>query len=290
VVSDPNVGSPPTVRVLLGDAVERLRGAGVESPLLEGELLLSLAMGVSRAAVLARLDGVVDGDQRARYSGLLSARCRRVPLAYLRGSQEFYGLAFEVSAATLIPRPETELLVGYAVEGLRDRAGAVLVDVGTGSGCIAVAVAVYVPGVRIVATDLSAAALVVARRNAETHGVRRRVAIVRANALGVLRTASADMVVANPAYIPTAEVEGLQPEVRDHEPRLALDGGPDGLALHRAIIAGARRALRPEGMIGLEVALGQAGAVSGLLEQAGFTAVASRRDLAGIERAVTARM
>jgi release factor glutamine methyltransferase len=278
----------------LADAAHRLEAAGVERPVFEAQLLLVLALGVTRLDVLRGPIRKVTEEEARRFEALVEERVRRIPLAYLRGTQEFYSLDFEVTPAVLVPRPETELLVEFAVEKLRslttpDSRLPTLIDVGTGSGCIAVAAAVHLPAARVVALDLSSEALATALRNAKRHNVEERVRFVRTDLLSGIVSQSAEMILSNPPYIPSAEVPGLPPEVRDFEPRVAVDGGADGFAFHRGLIAGARRVLKPGGWLGLEVALGQASLVAVRLVEAGFTDVETRKDLAGIERMVAGR-
>lgn len=271
---------------LLAAATQRLEDAGIETPRLEARLLLAQALGVTALDILRGLGRELTPAEAERFEALLAQREQRMPLAYLRGTQEFYGLTFEVGPAVLIPRPETELLVDLAVEQLQACADAILIDVGTGSGCIAVSAAVYLPQVRVLALDLSVEALAVAQRNAARHRVAERILFARGDLLDPVASQSVGMILANPPYVPTEELSALQPEVRDYEPRLALDGGAGGTVLHDRLIAGARRVLRPGGQIGLEVALGQAPQVAARLAEAGFEDVERRRDLAGIERLV----
>jgi release factor glutamine methyltransferase len=276
-------------------ASARLAAAGVESARFEAQLLVGLAVGVSRTAVIAGLYPPLDDGAWNRFRGLVEARCARTPLAYLRGTQEFYGLELEVGPAVLIPRPETELLVDFARERLRGgptasgAAPAAFADVGTGSGCIAVSVLVSCAGTRCVALDLSAEALLVARRNAARHSVTDRIRLVRGDLLAGMPAGRFDVILSNPPYIATGDLAGLQPEVRDAEPRLALDGGPDGLACLKRLAPLALRCLRPGGWLAVEVALGQAGDVAGLFAGAGFCEIELRNDAAGIERVVAAR-
>lgn len=281
---------PVDPELCLQEAAADLERAGVERPVFEAQLLLALAVGGTRLDVIRGLGRSLTPAESGRFREMVASRASRVPLAYLRGTQEFYGLEFLVSPAVLVPRPETEVLVDFAVEVSASHGGrpaSVIVDVGTGSGCIALSVAVRVPCARVLAVDLSPEALAVARANVERLCVEEHVLLARSNMLSAVRPESADLVLANPPYIPTDEVAELQPEVRMHEPRMALDGGRDGLVFHRALIEGAWRALRPGGGLGIEVALGQADLVAGLVERAGFESVARRRDLAGIVRVVT---
>jgi release factor glutamine methyltransferase len=276
---------------LLFSAVQALEAAGIEDARFEAQLLLAQALGVSRTAVVAGLIPEPNAAQRQEFTRLVRERGRRVPLAYLRGEQEFYGLPFLVNPAVLIPRPETELLVDFALEALAACARSVeeppvLADVGTGSGCIAVAVLANCPAARAVAVDVSAEALETASRNARRNGVAERLRFVRGGLLDGAAGMCMDVIVSNPPYIPTSEIPTLQSEVRDFEPRAALDGGADGLVFPRRLAAAARRVLRPDGRIAVEVAMGQAETAARIFHAAGLVNVERRRDLAGIERVV----
>jgi release factor glutamine methyltransferase len=265
---------------------------------MEAQLLLAQALGVSRTAVVAGLHADPAAAQWQEFERLTAERARRIPLAYLRGTQEFYGLPFAVCPSVLIPRPETELLVDFALEKLwpvvegragedtSGRDGPLLVDVGTGSGCIAVAALANFENARGVALDVSPEALAVARRNAGANGVAERLRFARGSLLSGISAASVDCIVSNPPYIPTSEISTLQTEVREWEPRLALDGGEDGLVFQRGLAAGAVRTLRPGGWLAVEVAWGQAGQVVDLLRTAGLNQIETRLDLAGVARLV----
>ncbi|HEY5999241.1 MAG TPA: peptide chain release factor N(5)-glutamine methyltransferase, partial [bacterium] len=225
-----------------------------------------------------------------RYERLLRERSGRAPLAYVTGEREFWSLRLAVDARVLVPRPETETLVEAALA--RVGGAARIADLGTGSGAVAIALAVELPLARLWAVDRSAAALEVARGNAATHGVAGRISFLAGDLCGPLASLAGtlDAVVSNPPYVPTAQIESLQPEVRDHEPRLALDGGPDGLAVIGRIVAQAPPLLRPGGLLLLEVGAGQAPAAAALLAGGGaFETIERLPDLAGIERVVAAR-
>jgi release factor glutamine methyltransferase len=275
---------------LVEGATATLAASGVDAPRLEAQLLLALALGVTRTAVVAGIHAEPDAAQRARCETLIEARRRRVPLAYLRGTQEFYGLDFEVRPAVLIPRPETEMLVDFALEtlgavrGSGDSGGpaALLADVGAGSGCIAIAALAHCPGARGVAFDISRPALAVARRNARLHGVAGRLRLICADLLRGARQERFDLILSNPPYIRSGDLAELQPEVRDAEPRLALDGGADGLSVYRRLAVLASSRLAPGGRMAVEVGLGQADEVTRILRAAGFGQIEARRDLAGI--------
>lgn len=264
-----------------------LAGAGVGLPELEAQLLLAHASGLGRAQLFARSGEPLAGAALRRYEELLGARARRVPFAYLTGAREFWSLDLAVTPAVLIPRPETETLVEAALA--RVGSGVKLLDVGTGSGAVVIALAREVGAGSWWATDCSAAALRVARANAEAHGCAGRVSFACGDLFAPLagHEGSFDCVVSNPPYIPTGDLAGLQPEVREHEPRLALDGGPDGLGVISRLLEEAPRFLRPGGWLLLEVGAGQAGAVRGrALAGGAYDAAAVHRDLAGIERVV----
>ncbi len=273
----------------LEQAISVLEKAGIENARFEAQLLLGITVKASRAQIIAETYPPLTPEQTHRFIQLVLERRNRVPLAYLRGSQEFYGLTFAVGEEVLIPRPETELLVDFAREKLADPVTPPLIaDVGTGSGCIVISVLKHLPIATAVATDISANALTLARRNAQANEVAHRVDWVRTNLLDGI-TSKFDMILSNPPYIPAAEVAKLQPEVKDNEPLLALDGGEDGFAIVRPLIESAFRSLKRGGYFALEIARGQAPDAIILLERAGFQGVDARRDLAGIERVVFGR-
>jgi release factor glutamine methyltransferase len=256
-----------------------------DAPLLEAEILLAYALDTSRTTLLAHPDRPLSTAQLTTYRALVLRRAAGYPLPYLAGRVEFYGLEFEVTPEVLIPRPETEMLVDLALV----RRPAAIVDVGTGSGCIAIALAVRLPQARlsqatVYATDVSPAALAVARRNAERHSVSDRVHLLSGDLLAPC-PAPVDLIVSNPPYVAQDEFASLPVSVRDHEPRLALDGGPDGLAVIRRLLAQAPATLRPSGAILIEIGAGQ-GEVARRLARARFPKAAIRvhPDLAGRDR------
>ena len=260
-----------------------LSAAGVDSPRLEARLLLAHAAGLRQDALLRDRDAPVE---TAPYAALLARRAAREPLALITGRQEFWSLTFAVSADTLIPRPDSETLIEAALAARPDRAGArSILDLGTGTGCLLLAALTEYPAAWGVGVDLSAGATALARRNAAALGLSNRAAMLCADWNDAL-DASFDLVLSNPPYIPGADIAGLMPEVARHEPRRALDGGPDGLDAYRALLRRLPALLRPGGMAVLELGAGQAAAVSALAK--GWT-VALRRDLAGTERAIVLR-
>ena len=275
----------------------RLRDAGLDArdAWVEADLLLRHAAGLTREEMLLRPEAPIGREAGAAYAALIARREAGCPSAYLVGRREFCGLLFDVDPRVLIPRPETERLVEVVASALASRPAPLIVDVGTGSGAIALALLHLLPGARAVATDLSDGALAVARANAERLGLSARVTWrcgdgVNACA-GAVPAAGADAVCANPPYVPSADVDGLPREVREHEPRAALDGGPDGLAVHRRIVAGAAFYLRPGGALALETCAEghQAGAVAALIAAAGgFAPAKIVQDYAGLDRVVVA--
>lgn len=275
----------------------RLRDAGLDprDAWVEADLLLRHAAGLTREETLLRPSAPVAPEAGEAYAALIARRAAGWPSAYLTGRREFCGLLLDVDPRVLIPRPETERLVEVAAAALSARPAPLIVDVGTGSGAIVLALMHLLPGARAVATDLSDGSLAVARANAERLGLARRITWRRGDALdalaGVVPPGGADAICANPPYVPTGEVDALAREIYEHEPRAALDGGPDGLAVHRRIVAAAAPYLRPGGLLILETsALGrQARAAAALIASEGTFAPAEIvRDYAGLERVVVA--
>ncbi len=277
---------------LLGRATQRLASVGSASPRLDAEVLLAHVLGLSRSALLARLGASLDDAPAAAFAALLERRARHEPIAYLTGVREFWSLDFAVTPAVLIPRPETELLVEVACQQAARRppgedSNLTILDLGTGSGCVAVAIAHELPRARVVAVDSSAAALALARRNAAAHGVAERISFCCSDLFAALDAgATFDLVVSNPPYL--APGDAVSPELA-FEPRAALCGGEDGLAVIRRIVAGAPVALRPGGALVIEIGSGHAPAVIELARAAGLDAIRVEADLAGIPRALVAQ-
>ncbi len=279
-----------TVAGVLEEAARRLREAGVPDPRREAASLLAFVLRTDRGGVVARKPDPVEAGAAARFSELIAARARRVPLQHLEGRADFRGLEFEVNRDVLIPRPETEDLVQAVLDaGLPETAR--VADLGTGSGCIAVTLAVKQPAWTLVAVDLSAAALRVAARNAAKHGVADRITFVESDfAMPEASWHGAfDAVVSNPPYIPEEEWRGLEPEVRDHEPKGALVPGPTGNEAYEAVVHAAVAMLRPGGLLALELGWKSEGAVRGILGSTGLKEPTVRPDLQGIPRVMTAR-
>jgi release factor glutamine methyltransferase len=265
----------------------------VREPAADAELLVARALGVSRARLHADPGRPVAAGDEARLRALVARRARREPLHYVLGTREFWSREFRVTPAVLIPRPETELVIAAFLR-LNRRPDPAILDLGTGSGCIAVTVACEVPGARVVAGDLSEAALEVARDNARRHGVASRVDFRRGDLFAVVAGGGPaerfDFVLANPPYVAAADLPALEPEVRDHEPRAALVAGPDGLEAHRRIAAEAPPWLLPGGHLILEIGAGQEDAVRALYAgRPGLRVAGCDRDLAGVPRVCIVR-
>jgi release factor glutamine methyltransferase len=280
-----------TTRPLLGESLawgrSYLAERGVPSADLDAQLLLAHTIGCDRSRLFSGSDQEIEGEVRDSYRQLVRERGERAPLAFLVGRREFWSLDFVVDERVLVPRPETEGIVEAARDLLRP--GCRVVDVGTGSGNIIVAVASEMKRGEWHAVDISRSALEVAAANIRTHGLEGKVSLACSDLLDVFDPAreSFDAILSNPPYIPSAEIDRLQPEVVGHEPRIALDGGADGLGVVRRLVNEAATRLRPGGIIIMEVGEGQAAVVREMMtEQLGYRRTHVRRDLAGIERIV----
>jgi release factor glutamine methyltransferase len=281
-----------TIQDRVAAARQKLRDAGIGPA--EAELsarrLAEHVLGWDAARYFTSSNETEPSQFADSYHALVARRAAREPSAYITGVQEFWDLPFEVSPSVLIPRPETELIVETALDSLgSDRGRALAIaDAGTGCGCLAVALAREFGQASVVATDISEAALVVARRNARRHGVADRIRFVRANMLDSL--GDFDLIVANPPYVRQGDRRALQPEVRDYEPGVALFGGDSGFDLVVSMVEQAAGRLRPAGVLIFEFGFGQDDAVEELLAKTpGITMVGLRRDLQGIARTAVAR-
>ena len=275
-----------TVLKLLQWTADYFRGKKIDSARLDAELLLSATLGMDRVTLYVNFERPLNADELSRYREKVQRRASREPVQYILAETEFWSLPFNVNPAVLIPRADTEVLVEEALKRI-DGCCRVL-DIGTGSGAIAIALAHERPKVHVTAIDCSAAALEVARGNAQRNRVEDRVACL-AGELKSLPPGPFDMIVSNPPYIPSRDWEQLMPEVRDHEPRLALDGGDDGLEAYRLIAVQAVQILSPNGWLLVEVGIGQAAVVSALFRAAGLSDVLQRDDYAAIPRVVMGR-
>ncbi len=278
-----------TVGRLLAWTTGYLKKSGSETPRLDAEVMLAFAMGCERVKLYTHFEIEVDEQPRARFREIVRKRASGAPVAYLVGRKEFFSLAFEVRPEVLIPRPESEFVVVEFLECTRDKQGVRAVDVGTGSGCLAVASLHHVPSARFIAIDRCPKALEVARANALRHGVADRVEFREGDLLEpVLADDPFDVIISNPPYIPTDQIEHLDPCVRDHEPRTALDGGPDGLAIVTRLIEQSIPLLKPGGQTILEIGFDQELAVRKLLTRPEFELAPTIRDLSLHPRVVHA--
>lgn len=259
------------------------RDRGIEGGRLDAELLLSDTLKLDRVGLYLNYDRPLTAAELEAFRAGVGRRAKREPLQYIRGQAEFWSLPFAVSPAVLIPRPDTEVLVEEALK--RVFGPCRILDVGTGSGAIAIALAHERPEAQVEGVDISSQALAVAQGNAERNGVAGRMTL-QIGDLHQLSGSGFDLVVSNPPYIPTADLSGLMPEVREFEPLQALDGGGDGLDAYRALAAQARILLQPGGWLLLEVGIAQAVAVADLLRNAGLIEVFTRADYAGVARVV----
>ncbi|HEV2420309.1 MAG TPA: peptide chain release factor N(5)-glutamine methyltransferase [Candidatus Acidoferrales bacterium] len=291
----PKVDAAVSVRSALREAMGRLEAAKVPSHTLAAELLLMHAVRCDRTWLYSHPDATMDDEVLRRFFELVARRAGGVPTQYLTGKQEFWGLEFEVTPAVLIPRPETEHLVEVAMERLGEsRTGESLriADVGTGSGCIAVALARQFKSAEILATEISSVALDVARRNAARHGVSERIHFTQCDLLGPAATRGRqfDLVVSNPPYVASGDESQLQREVREHEPHEALFAGAEGIGIYTRLIAQAAKCLRGTGVVVVEVGYGASERVRGLLDCAGWKEIRVTNDLAGIPRVISANL
>jgi release factor glutamine methyltransferase len=277
-------------RRLIADA---FRDAGLDSPELDARLIVGHALGLDHAALAGNARRRLDAREAAVIAALAERRLLREPIARIVGVKEFWGLPLAVTAATLVPRPETETVVEAALE-IVDRADARLralriADLGVGSGALLLALLSELPAAAGIGTDRSAAALAVARENAQRLGLAERATFAACDFAAAL-AGEFDIVVSNPPYVRSADIATLAPEVREQDPRLALDGGGDGLACYRTIATQAPRILAPGGTLIVEIGAGQADAVAAVFARSGLaTGAHARPDLAGIPRALAAR-
>ena len=274
-------------------ATARLAAAGIEQARVDAEWLLAGILEMNRGALSLVLDEEPDAAVSESYEAAVRRRAQREPLQRILGWEEFRGLRLTLSPKVLVPRPETEILVELALALLPAAAPGrrpLVLDVGTGSGCVACALAAERPDVRVIATDRSLESLRDAGENARRLGLSGRVQEVASDLLSAMGEGCADLIVSNPPYLPSAWLSGLAPEVRDHEPLDALDGGPDGLDALGPLIAESNRTLRPGAALVVETAGGdQAAEVARRAGASGLEGVAVHQDLAGVARFVTAR-
>ncbi len=289
---DALIGSRPSVQAALALGADALRSAGVESAPVDAEWLLAGALRVSHGALSAEPRRTLEAPEAGWYVAALRRRMKREPLQHILGSQPFRHVTVRVTADAMVPRPETELLAAWALDLLpRGPRRPLAIDLGTGTGCIACAIASERPDVEVIALEAAARAVTLARENVAALGLSGRVRVEVSELFSALGATLADVIVCNPPYLPTGLIATLAPEVSQYDPRGALDGGVDGLRVIRRIVAEAPQRLLSGGALVLETAGGdQARAVVALMEKASFTGVQTRRDLAGVERFVAGRI
>jgi release factor glutamine methyltransferase len=278
-----------TAAALLAEAASTLAAAGVPSPQWDAERLLLHVLGGDRARLVADPARPVPAEAEERFRRLVERRAAREPLQHIVGTQAFWRHEFVVTPDVLVPRPETELLVETALEVLAGVERPVVVDVGTGSGCVALSIAAERPDAVVYGTDISGPALGVAFQNRERHNLEERVALLEGHLLDPLSGLRADLVVSNPPYVDPADRDSLQPEVRDHEPAVALFAPGDVLSVYRALVPAAAAMLRPGGALAVEISPSIGEAVGGLFLEAGFARLEVRNDLGGRARVVLGR-
>ncbi len=274
-----------TIAAVLKWATDDFRARGIESPRLDADVLLAHAIGTTRTQLVIDMQKPLAEGELARFRDLVKRRRMREPVAYLVGQREFYGRTFRVDARVLVPRPDTETLVEVALARTRATSmSARALDLCTGSGCVAITLARERPTIQVIGADISPGAVAVAEENALRLGAY-NASFVTCDLYGDL--GAFDWITANPPYIATSEVSALAPDIARFEPRVALDGGPDGLDIVRRIVLGARAHLRAGGVLAIEVGQGQADRAATLLHEAGFGEIERARDYARIERVVS---
>lgn len=278
----------PSVSEQLQLGFEELSKAGVAEPRREAALLLQFALGRDKTFLVAHPEYEITGSEEKLYLSALERRSNREPYQYITGKQEFFGLEFAVTPDVLIPRPETEILVEEAIRLIRGNGWKRFCEIGVGSGCIAVSILKNATNVSAVGGDVSSAAVEVARQNAETHGVSDRLDLKLSDIFSDIGDGKFDFVVSNPPYVSLADISGLQVEVRDHEPHIALTDGADGLSIVSKIISGARDRLSHAGVLLIEIGWDQSERVAEMFDTSEWKKVEFLPDLQGIPRILKA--
>ncbi len=273
---------------VLREATEKLTASGISTPRLDAEVLLAHLLKQERLYLLLHRDDTIEEGIYARFCELLNRRVRHEPTAYLIGNREFMSLSFFVAPGILIPRPDTETLVEFVLETYHKESDITILDLCTGSGAIAVSLGYYLPKSHVTGIDINPLCVATAQKNAEQNGVSQRVLFKLSDVLALPQTYECyDCIVSNPPYIPTDVLKTLEPDVQDYEPRLALDGGDDGLLFYRHIVNMAPRFLKPGGWLALETGHDQGQIVADLMRPSNmFENIHIRQDLAGIDRVV----
>lgn len=274
-----------TISETLNLAIQELRAAGVPNDLLDSQTLLAAALGKDRTYLIINFSEQLTSEALEKYQALINRRTTGEPLQYITGRQEFFGLEFMVTPDVLIPRPETELLVEEMLRLAQGINQPLIIDVGTGSGCIAISLARELEGAKVIAIDISVGALRVARSNAQKHELQNQVAFIEGDLFsGIEAGTKADLIVSNPPYIAAEELPGLQREVRDWEPKTALTDFGDGLEFYRRLLREAPAYLKPGGHFICEMGYTQSAKIQALVDRNIWTAPTILQDLQGIER------
>lgn len=279
----------PTIADIIKTGEDVLAKAGISEARRDASTIVGLAIGRDRSFIYSHREYEPTPEETARIEQFLQRRAKREPLQYIRGTQEFYGLEFEVTPDVLIPRPETEMIVERAIEILKGTNDPRFLDLGTGSGCIPISILEGVPDASGVAVDISPEALAVAARNAERNGVSGRVELIESDLFENVPRRKFDLIVSNPPYVPGKDLAHLQPEVRDHEPHVALTDGRDGVSIIERIINDSGHFLIPGGVLMIEMGFGQSEKVLEFASGGEWRSVKVEADLQGIPRLLVAK-
>lgn len=283
----PNAGK--TISELLIYSNEKLSAAKVDTPLLDSQILICHALGVSKTYIIAHPDQIVPDEKVNLILNWIERRSQREPVPYITGVKEFYGMNFTVASDVLIPRPETELLVDYAIKHLAGKNESFVADIGCGSGIIAICIAKLVPNSSVIATDISDKALEIASLNARKLGVD-NISFYLGDLIKSLHKQKYDIILSNPPYIPTDELSNLQPDIINYEPHIALNGGFDGLKFYRKLTAVAPEHLKSSGILAVEIGIDQSNQVFEMFSGAGFTNIEILNDYSQIPRIISGRV
>lgn len=279
------------IKVILKDAytegIKKLKLSNIDAPVVTAGAILCYVLGCDKSYLYTHDDYLLSKDEYDKYCEALKRRIGGEPLQYITGHQEFMSLNFAVSPSVLIPRQDTEILVEYIMEFVGQKENVSILDIGTGSGCIAISLAYYIKGSQVFGVDVSKDALEIARKNARSCGFEERITFLESNLFSNVPIKKFDVIVSNPPYIPNRVIDTLDRQVKDFEPKIALDGGEDGLDFYRRITKQSVNFLKPNGLLAFEVGFDQARDVAKIMESS-FKDINIQKDLAGIERVVTA--
>ncbi len=280
-------------KIIAADALKSAKkiftDAKIDTPGLDAEVLLAEVLHTDRLSLYVHPEKILSDEEFSRFKNFVERRAKKIPVAYIVGRKEFFGMNFFVTPEVLIPRPDTEILVQFVIDALKNFPGAKIADIGTGSGAICISILKNLPGATAATVDISPGALEVAKRNAENLQLADRINFFPGNMFEPLAGKIFDCIVSNPPYIPTDEIKNLQPEVKT-EPKIALDGGVDGLNFYRQLVKAAPDFLSPNGLIAFEIGIGQAEEVKKIiLRDEKFCEIKILKDLSGIDRVIAAR-